>query len=233
MKLFLTSNFKYLAEKFLPKLIDLSKKHNCLFVPYADEEDDFYCEKTTKMLESFNFKVIHLNEGYNFGDKIDVIYVKGGNTTKLIHLLRKFNQYDKVKELAEDGALYIGQSAGSVLAGSDTEWTLRSEPYEFNLKSEYGKDALKGFGFVNKMIFVHCSKYRFPFTDEIENAKRGDFKVKNTLFYGDYLKDRKLYNKNEYIVLKDNEAYYEDGEIKKILHFDWSKFPVLDEYRLW
>lgn len=233
MKLFLTSNFKYLAEKFLPKLIDLSKKHNCLFVPYADEYDDFYCEKTTKLLDSFNFNVIHLNEGYDFGDKIDVIFVKGGNTTKLIHLLRKFNQYDKVKKLAEDGVLYIGQSAGSVLAGSDTEWTLRSEPYDFDVKKEFGRNALKGFGFVNKLVFVHCSKCRFPFTDEAENAKRNDFRVKNTLFYGDYLKDRKLYNKNEYIVLKDNEAYYEDGEIKKILRFDWSKFPVLDEYRLW
>lgn len=232
MKLFLCSNFKFLAKKFLPEFFDLTKKHTALLVGYADEYGDFYSESNTKLLEELNFEVFHLDENYEFKDKIDMVFVKGGNTTKLVHLLRKFNQYDKVKELVEQGALYVGISAGSVLAGNDTEWTLRSEPYEFDVKKEYGKNALFGFGLVDELVFVHTSKFRFPFSDEIENAGKENFRVKNTLFYGDYLKDRKEYKGQEFIALKDNEALLKNGQTEKVVRLNWTKFPVLDEYRL-
>lgn len=233
MKLFLCSNFKFLARKFLPEFFDLTKKHTALLVGYADEYGDYYSESNTKLLEDLNFEVFHLDENYSFNDKIDMVFVKGGNTTKLVHMLKKFNQYDKVKNLIEQGALYVGISAGSVLAGSDTEWTLRSEPYEIDVKKEYGKNALLGFGFVDKLIFVHASKYRFPFSDEIENAGQENFRVKNTLFYGDYLKDKKEYKGQKFIALKDNEALLRNGEKEKIVRLDWSKFPVLDKFRLY
>ena len=80
----------------------------------------------------------------------------------IMHYLRKFNQFEKVKKLVENGAVFAGQSAGAIVAGSDTEWTLESEPYEYDLKQEFGKDALMGFGFIDKLVFVHASKHRFP-----------------------------------------------------------------------
>jgi peptidase E len=187
MKLFLCSNFKFLAKKYLPNFFDLNEKHTCLLIGYADESGDFFSERSTKFLESLNFDVIHLSEGYEFNDKIDMVFVKGGNTTQLVHLLRKFNQFEKVRNLVLNGSVFAGQSAGAVLAGIDTEWTLRSEPYEIDVKQELGEYALLGFGFVDKLVFVHCSKLRFPFESEIELAGTENFRVKNTLFYGDYL----------------------------------------------
>ena len=226
MKLLLCSDFKNIGYKYLDRFLDLDKKNNCLFIGYAsDDFGDVNAEPSSSMLrlESVNCNVIELNENYNFSDKIDLIFVRGGNTTKLIHLLKKFNQFDKIKNLAENGVLYIGESAGSVLAGSDTEWTLRTEPYEFDLKKEYGENALKGYGFVDKLIFVHCSKYRFPFTGEVEGDS--NIRIYNDIFYKDYLEDRKLYDKNLYITLGNNQVLYENNGEKKILTYDWSKIP--------
>lgn len=232
MKLFLCSNFKYLAPKFLPKFFDLSKKHNCLFIPYADEDKDFVSESTVEFLQILGFNVFHLYEEYKFENKNDMIYVKGGNTTQLLHYLRKYNQFEKIKEMVESGVLFAGQSAGAVVAGSDTEWTLESEPYDFDMKSEFGKNALHGFKFLNKLIFVHASRYRFPFSPEIENAGRSDFRVKNDFFYKAYLKERKQNKNKPFIVLKDNEAFLQNGDNGKIVSFDWKNYPVLDDYRI-
>lgn len=226
MRLLLCSDFKNIGYKYLDRFLDLDKKNNCLFIGYAsDDFGDVNAEPSSSVLrlESLNCNVIELNENYSFDDKIDLIFVRGGNTTKLIHLLKKYNQFDKIKNLAEDGVLYIGESAGSVLAGSDTEWTLRTEPYEFDLKKEYGEDALKGYGFVDKLIFVHCSKYRFPFTGEVEGDT--NIRIYNDIFYKDYLEDRKLYDKNLYITLGNNQVLYENNGEKKILTYDWSKIP--------
>ena len=134
--------------------------------------------------------------------------------------------------MVEDGILFVGQSAGAIVAGNDTEWTLESEPYDYDIKSEFGDAALFGFGFINKLIFVHASKYRFPFSPEIESAGRSDFRVKNDFFYKAYLKERKQNKDKPFIVLKDNEAFLQNGDSGKVVSFDWKNYPVLDEYRI-
>lgn len=233
MKLFLCSNFKYLAPKFLPNFFDMNQRHNCLFVPYADEDKDFYSESNVIFLNELGFNVIHLCEGYDFKDKIDMIYAKGGNTTQLLHYLRKFNQFEKIKQMVtSEDVLFAGQSAGAIVAGTETEWTLSSEPYDYDLKSEFGENALHGFGFVEKLVFVHASRFRFPFSPEIASAGRNDFKVTNDFFYKSYLNERRTNKGKQFMVLKDNEVFLQNGKTEKIVHFDWSKYPVLDEFRI-
>lgn len=232
MKLFLCSNFKYLASKFLPRFFDMTKRHNCLFIGYADEDKDFYSESNVEFFNGLGFNVFCLDENYDFSDKIDLIYVKGGNTTQLLHYLKKYNQFERIRKLVEDGTVFAGQSAGAIVAGSDTEWTLESEPYEFDLKKEFGKDALLGFGFIDKLIFVHASKHRFPFGPEIENAGRNDFRVSNDFFFKAYLSERKQNKEKPFIVLKDNEAFLQNDDKGKVVRLNWSKYPILDEYRL-
>ena len=134
--------------------------------------------------------------------------------------------------MVQSGVLYAGLSAGALIAGSDTEWTLMSEPYDFDMKKEFGKNALLGFGFINKLIFVHASRFRFPVSAEIEMAGRSDFKLSNDFFFKAYLKERKQNKNKPFIVLKDNETFIKDGEMEQIVRIDWSKHPVLNEYRL-
>ena len=232
MKLFLCSNFKLLAPKFLLKYFDMKKHCKCLFVGYADEEKDFYSESTVEFLKELGFDVVCLDENYNFQDDVDMIYVKGGNTTQLLRYLKEYNQFEKIKEMVEKGVLYAGASAGAIITGSDTEWTLLSEPYDFDMVSRFGKNAFLGFSFLKKLIFVHASRYRFPVTPEIEAAGRKDFRLSNEFFYKAYLKERKHTKGQPFIVLKDNEAFIKNGDLEKKVKIDWSKYPVLDEYRV-
>lgn len=227
MRLLLCSDFKNVGYKYLSKFLDLSQKHKCLFIDYASEDfegDADYTSSSMEKIRSLNFDIIALKNGYDFNDNIDMIYVRGGNTTKLVHLLREFDQFEKIKAMVSGGTLFVGESAGAVLAGSDTEWTLASEPYDFDVKKKFGDNALKGFGFVDKMIFVHCSKYRFPYSGECEAGTI--IRLPNTEYYRAYLNDKKVHKKGTFITLGNNQVYYQNGEISRILTYDWSKIPV-------
>ena len=166
MKLLLCSDFAGVGFRYLKKFFKEMKGLNCLFVGYAQEDDK---ETTLESSSAIRFKDMGINiylldKDFDFNTKIDIIFVRGGNTTRLIHNLREYNQYEKIKKIVEtQDVVYIGSSAGSVLVGSDTEWTLDAEPYEYDLKKIYGKDALSGFGWVDKLVFVHCNKYLVDF----------------------------------------------------------------------
>lgn len=226
MKLLLCSDFSGVGYRYLKKFYKSGKGMNCLFVGYACEEDSEMFESGSKdYLSNFGFNVINLTPDYSFNDKIHAVFVRGGNTTKLIDYLRKYNQFDKLKNLVEENdLLYIGNSAGSVLVGSDTEWTLRSEPYK-DIKKLYGNNALKGFGWINKLIFVHASKYRICFSFERETPD-DIFRTLDKECYPAYVEDKKIYNKNEYIKIANNEVNYVNGEDKKILTYNWNNIKI-------
>lgn len=231
MRFLLCSDFSNVGYKYLDKFFNLNQKHSCLFVGYAHEDDLSMNESfAVQRLSDANFKVEFLTENFDAKKTFDLVFVRGGNTTKLIHYLRKYNQFEYLKTLVEKhNAVYVGNSAGSVLAGSDTEWTLRSEPYSVDLKRLYGVKALLGFGFVNKLVFVHCSKLRLLHESESIDGSN-NWRVWNREFYGEYLKDRNLYKRDKYIVLGNNQVLYRDGDVEKILTYDWSKIPVNKNY---
>ena len=225
MKLLLCSDFSGVGFRFLNKFFKNTKGLNCLFVGYANE-DEFELESRSAIkFKEMGMNVFSLGKDYDFSDKIDVVFVRGGNTTRLIHMLRQYGQFDKIKDLVEkQGALYIGSSAGSVLAGTDTEYTLESEPYELNLKPTFGDDALKGFGWINKMVFVHCNKYVMMY--EKEDDKYNYFRVPDTFCYPAYLVDRKKYKRSEYLKINNNAAYLVDGKKTEMLTYNWWHLPV-------
>ncbi len=235
MRLLLCSDFYSIGIKYLNRFFDSFNGKTCLFVGYAYEDDsEMYESRVKDKLAELGIKIVDLTPDYKFADNIDMMYVRGGNATKLIHYLKKYNQWNKIKDLVEEkNVLYIGLSAGSLIAGSDTEWTLRSEPYDVDLKKLYGKDALKGFRWVNKMVFVHCSKYRMLWGSENINGSQ-DYRTHNVEYYGDYLRDLKLYKKGTYITLGNNQMLYQNGDetTQKILTYDWSKIPIIDRDEL-
>ena len=226
MRLLLCSDFSGVGYKYLNRFYDSGEGLNVLFVGYACEcDDEMYISGAKDRFVDFGCNIIDLVPDYDFKEKIDIVFVRGGNTTKLIHYLKKYNQFEKVKELALGGALYIGNSAGSVLAGSDTEWTLEAEPYAVNLKKLYGEDALRGYGFVDKMVLVHASKYRMcrDYEREIDEPL---FKTLDTDCYPAYLRDIRKYKKDEYIKLANNEVLIISDNFCKKEKFNWSFLPV-------
>lgn len=226
MKLLLCSDFSGVCYRYLKKFYTETQGLTCLFVGYAQEDDHELESGSAMYFKEMGMKVISLKKGYKFNDKIDIVFVRGGNTTRLIHFLREYGQYEKLKELVEtQDVLYIGNSAGAVLVGTDTAWTLPSEPYEYDLTKLYGANALKGFGWINKLVFVHCSKYRLCWDFEKEN-ENDIFRTLDTECYPAYLEDKEIYARDEYLKIDNNQAYYVNGAEEKMLTYNWSNLPI-------
>ena len=58
----------------------------------------------------------------------DIIYVSGGNTFYLLNELRKSRVWQAIKNAVKAGKIYIGESAGAIVAAQDTRYaTLMDE----------------------------------------------------------------------------------------------------------
>jgi len=226
MKLLLCSDFSGVGYRYVKRFFKKTKGLSCLFVGYAQEDSDELESYGAVKFKEMGINVISLTKDYDFSDKIDIIFVRGGNTTRLIHYLREYNQFEKIKSMIEkQDILYIGSSAGAVLAGTDTAWTLPSEPYECDLIELYGENALKGFGWIDKLVFVHCSKYRMCWRFEMQNDN-DFFRTLDKECYPAFLDDKKIYKRNEYLKINNNQAYFVcDGE-EKMLTYNWNKLSI-------
>ena len=126
MKLLLCSDFSDVGYRWVKKFFKQTRGLKVLFVGYAKEDDtkdDTESGAYIRFVE-MGMRVVVLDKDYNFEDDFDIVFVRGGNTTKLIHYLKKYGQFNKLKVLAEKGALYIGNSAGAILAGTETEYMM-------------------------------------------------------------------------------------------------------------
>ena len=54
--------------------------------------------------------------------KAEIIFISGGNTFYLLQELKRKNLISYLKERIENGLLYIGESAGSVITGPNIEY---------------------------------------------------------------------------------------------------------------
>ena len=88
MRLLLCSDFAGIGFKYTNKFgVDLRNK-SCLFVGYAQENDEGEMSSSAQKLREMGLNIDFLTKDYDFCGKIDVIFVRGGNTTRLIHYLR-------------------------------------------------------------------------------------------------------------------------------------------------
>ena len=110
-----------IVKKFLNEKTE-SKK--ILFIPTATNVDEYkkYIHLTQKVFEDFgseveNFDISVFSEE-TVKEKISetkIIFVSGGNTFYLLQELKKKNLISYLREKIENGLLYIGESAGSVI----------------------------------------------------------------------------------------------------------------------
>ncbi|MEK7061740.1 MAG: Type 1 glutamine amidotransferase-like domain-containing protein [Patescibacteria group bacterium] len=123
------------------------------------EKDTAYVDKDKELMQEAGFNVEDIDiEGKNkkqlmkILQVVDVIYVQGGNTFYLLLQMRKSGFNKIIKKLLKRGIIYIGVSAGSVVAGKTIETaSWGSNPDEKVVKLM----SLKGLKLIKSNIFVH------------------------------------------------------------------------------
>ena len=110
-----------IVKKFLNEKTE-SKK--ILFIPTATNVDEYkkYIHLTQKVFEDFGYEVenfdISVFSEETVKEKISetkIIFVSGGNTFYLLQELKNKNLISYLRGKIENGLLYIGESAGSVI----------------------------------------------------------------------------------------------------------------------
>lgn len=166
LKLFLASKANEVLDKFAKLLPKSASEYKVAFIPTAAntyESRPFQELDRAKLLE-FGFKVFDFDiEGKNESEvydglrNADIIFVAGGNSFYLLEKSRE-SGFDKfVKEAVGKGIIYVGSSAGSVIASPDITPTMPMDSHDIakNL-SDY-----KGLGFVNFTIVPHFGRDKY------------------------------------------------------------------------
>lgn len=81
----------------------------------------------------------------------DIIFVEGGNTFYLLNAMRKCNFEKVIRKLLKEGKVYVGASAGSIVAGR----TIKTAGWKDADKNLVKLKNLKGLNLVPFDIFVH------------------------------------------------------------------------------
>jgi len=130
-----------------------------LYIPTAANvsENKSYVEIDKKNIFSvgisennfIEFDLDNLGRNANF-DEIDAIFIEGGNTYYLLKRVRETG-FDKVLiKLLNRGAVYVGISAGSILAGPDISISQK--------ENQFGLTDFTGLNLTNRAISPHFQK---------------------------------------------------------------------------
>jgi len=122
------------------------------------EEDTSYLSKDFEAMKEMGFNVQEVDiedksekEMEEIFKLKDIIFVAGGNTFYLLKAMRKCNFKKVLKNFLKQGKVYIGASAGSIVAGR----TIRTASWKFGDKNLVKLKNLKGLNLVPFDIFVH------------------------------------------------------------------------------
>lgn len=199
-KLFLTSaGFlnKEVTDIFLKELPKQPSDCRVLMITGAlTEEDKHYIEESKQELRELGFNNVFLfrlggEDSTEEAKTCDIIYICGGNTFYLLKKIREVNLDKILIEMVNQGKIYVGVSAGSIMAGPNIEiagWGVEGDENEVNLKD------LTGFNLTNIAIFPH---FKEGLRKEVEEFR----------------------NKVDYLIIEltDNQAVFVKGDNYKIL----------------
>ena len=90
--------------------------------------------------------------------RIDVLYVNGGNTFDLLYWMKKSELLIPLQERLDEGMCYYGSSAGSLVAGPNIEMAGWHRSWDRN---KIGLTDLSGLGIIDVAVFPHFDpRYR-------------------------------------------------------------------------
>ena len=103
----------------------------------------------------------------------DIIFVEGGNTFYLLKAMRACKFEKVIRKLLKQGKVYIGVSAGSMVAGKTIITSVWRGEFNGKNKNTVGLKNLKGLGLVPFDIFVHYQpEYAEIIKEKMPNVKK-------------------------------------------------------------
>jgi len=182
-KLFLASVARNTLNKFVESLDRLPSELKVAFVPTAGKilTDNWFVAEDRNKLVALGFKVIDVNlEGKTKNqlleemNDIDIIFVAGGNTFYLLQETRKSGFDQIIKSFVGKGGIYIGSSAGTLIAGPSIELAKDID----NQKEAPELTSHDGLGLVDFVVLPHYDD--LDFRDKIDQnlQKYKDYKYR-------------------------------------------------------
>ncbi|WP_187424105.1 Type 1 glutamine amidotransferase-like domain-containing protein [Campylobacter concisus] len=164
--IFLCSYFAEVASK-INEVVKFQGK-DIVFIDTAAkfEEVNFYVDEAVEILENFGAKLRRLDVSCSQSsvvsvssqdkpfcyDKIlatinecDIIYVSGGNTFYLLNELRKSCAAQAIKNAVKASKIYIGESAGAIVAAPDTKYATLMDENSANMSDFTGLNLVDFF----------------------------------------------------------------------------------------
>jgi dipeptidase E len=169
MQLFLTSTgLPPETSSFFLKLLDRpTKDYTVAFIPTAGDpyDDKWFVKEDLDRLKELGFQVntVDLKQDKQVIQELlinsQIVYVAGGNTFYLLDWVKKSGLDSYLKRLLDHGRIYIGASAGSILAGPDiksSSWGNGGDKNDVKLKDT------KGLNLVPFVIHPHFTDKNRP-----------------------------------------------------------------------
>jgi dipeptidase E len=124
-------------------------------------------------IELFDIKGKSEQEVMKFLGVMDIIFVGGGNPFYLLEAMRECNFEKVLRKLLKKGIVYIGSSAGSMVAGQTINMAQWEIPQDDSDKNIVSLKNLKGLNLVPFDVFVHYKpEYAEIIKKEIPNPKK-------------------------------------------------------------
>ena len=164
-KLFLTSTFADVADK-LHQIISNPKGLKLAFVPTARDPyptspwvDKDWQKLVELGFDAFMYDIKDKNEEsiYNDLKNVDVIFVCGGNSFYLLFHAKQSGFDKAAKRLVQEGKIYIGSSAGSLLAGPTIEPIKNLD----KLEDAPGLKSFEALGLVDFVVLPHMNAIKY------------------------------------------------------------------------
>jgi dipeptidase E len=177
-KLLLTSDAltsENLRKEFL-KLLEKQVSDIKVLVMYTvqKKEDEKYLDYVKDELNEIGIikeNIIYANisediTAEEFSNDADVVYSCGGNTYYILDRVKKTGFNNLINEFVEDGGLYLGVSAGSIIMGEDIK--VAGFGGSQGDQNDIGLENLEGLNLTDISVIPH---YHDDFKNDVEDFK--------------------------------------------------------------
>lgn len=167
MELLLMSFLHSELERFTPRRIayinDAARLH--IGSPFTIAERNAVKDSCTEFTE-LSLSDTPREELVNVLSEVDGIYIASGSTFDLLHTLRATKSDQIIKDAVFNGVMYMGSSAGAIIAGPSIEpASVIDDPEEAPNLSDY-----QGLNLVPHVVIPHAQGTTGPYTIDIISA---------------------------------------------------------------